>query len=157
MSILSATSRGCKGTFSDGSVKYEIILEPKDAHLAAQMMGMPGTTLGICALTQEAAQNTAQQAVIEQSEHAVDDGIQDSLKGGQLSKLAALWCKMPEFWEWLETDPNNANNFEIASKVCLYDICEITSRAELDHDKVAEQKFHTLIRIPYGEWLKKND
>ena len=45
-------------------------------------------------------------------------------------------------------------------EICKYAIlimCDINSRVELDHDKVAEEKFLRLIREPYAALLKRND
>lgn len=48
--ILTAISRGCKGTMVDGSVRYTIEFGPLDAVAAATLFGMPGTEMGVVAL-----------------------------------------------------------------------------------------------------------
>ena len=50
MSILTAISRGCKGTLVDGSVRYTIEFTPLDAVAAAKLFAMPGTEMGVVAL-----------------------------------------------------------------------------------------------------------
>ena len=77
----------------------------------------------------------------------------DKPKGGPLAKLAGMWCNDPEFWKWLETDPDNCAPNEHGAALCLYALCEIESRAELDHDPIAAEKFHRLIRGPYSKYL----
>jgi hypothetical protein len=74
-------------------------------------------------------------------------------KGGALAKLAGMWCNDPEFWAWLETDPDNACHSAQGAAACLYAICGIESRAELDHNKQAAEIFHTFVRGPYQQHL----
>ena len=90
-----------------------------------------------------------------------------------MSKLAGRWCSSYQFHEWIRPvydllmggDGSGSGDIDCYPAItidqfnthAIYVLCGIESRVELDHDKVAEQKFHTLIRIPYGEWLKKND
>lgn len=78
---------------------------------------------------------------------------QEKPKGGPLSKLAGMWCNDPEFWAWLETDPDNACHSAHGAALCLYAICGIESRVELDNDPVAAEKFHSLIRGPYSKYM----
>ena len=70
-------------------------------------------------------------------------------KGGELARMAGVFCNDEEFREMI-----NVNNSEEArSWICLS--CEIESRAELDHDPIAANKFHELFRKPFNEWLGK--
>lgn len=82
-------------------------------------------------------------------------------KGGQLAKLAGMMCQSHEFVEWLahefpvahrkaeerlvESEPH-----EIAVAV-LREVCGIKSRAELDHNEAAADRFHRFVRIPYAD------
>jgi len=76
-------------------------------------------------------------------------------KGGQLARLAGMWCIEPEFWEWLNTlDSWLPIENESDAKCAIYVLCSIDSRAELDNNPEAAEKFHRLIRIPYMEYLK---
>ncbi len=92
-------------------------------------------------------------------------------KGGALSKLAGMWCYEPEFYYFIRPvydrfmggdgngygDVTPDNDFGgVLSKYnahCIKVICEIYSRAELDHDPEAAEKFHMLIRGPYQKHL----
>lgn len=74
-------------------------------------------------------------------------------KGGALSKLAGVWCARQEFWEWLETDPLNAAHSPEGAAACVRSICEVESRAELDHDEAAAERFHRLIRGPFSKYM----
>ena len=93
-------------------------------------------------------------------------------KGGALAKLAGQWCGMPEFVEfirpvydkamggdgsgWGDVTPEHdfAGNKLKYARHCILLLCDITSRAELDHDAEAARKFHTLIREPFAAHLK---
>ena len=73
--------------------------------------------------------------------------ISEKPKGGPLAKLAGMWCNDPEFLKWFEaTDASDA-----AEGIRV--LCEIESRAELDSNPEAAEKFHRLIRGPYQKHL----
>lgn len=77
------------------------------------------------------------------------------LKGGELAKLAGRWCSDPEFWEWLnQFHSGDLVDSEKRAAELVRDICNISSRARLDHDKFAAARFNDLIREPYRAWLE---
>jgi hypothetical protein len=102
---------------------------------------------------------------------------EDKPKGGALAKLAGQWCADPVFWEWLWASldaSSRAMSKSLKSEVTspspytssaraiseewatswVRHFCDIESRAELDHDPEAADKFHRLIREPYMQYLK---
>lgn len=89
------------------------------------------------------------------------DGIkpEEKPKGGALAKLAGQWCADPVFRAWLVltdrviTDDIDLADAEVAA-IWLRHACEVNSRAELDHNPEAADKFHRLIREPYMQYLK---
>lgn len=132
---------------SDGTLEVKIHIQPTDK--ANFLLLFPDIDLPavIARLTQEAAKQSAQDEIIEA----------DKPKGGQLARLAGMWCNEPEFWEWLETSDDNACHSERGAALCIYGICGIESRAELDNNPEAAEKFHRLIREPYSKWLKSHE
>lgn len=82
-------------------------------------------------------------------EKPVPPPVAEKPKGGALSILAARWCERPEFWEWLETDPQNACSSAYGAALCVRGMCEVDSRADLDNDEAAAERFNRLIRGPY--------
>lgn len=90
-------------------------------------------------------------------------------KGGPLAKLAGMWCNDPEFFNFIRPaydkllggDGNGygdvaPDEFGTTAGYCAHCIkvfCKINSRAELDHDPIAAEKFHALIRGPYQKYL----
>jgi len=146
MSAIPCSSVSLK-TMADGTLRISFDIEPMHAQDAFRLFAAPGTPAAIAALAvgYAAAKDVQKDIHIEY--------MPEKPKGGALSKLAGMWCNEPEFWRWLETDPDNACHSAHGAAACLYAICGINSRAELDHDPVAAEKFHRLIRGPYQKHL----
>lgn len=76
--------------------------------------------------------------------------VQEKLKGGPLSILAARWCQDPVFREWFDcpTEETAAERIRV--------LCDVTSRANIDHTAEAGEKFQRHIRGPYMKYLAMN-
>ncbi|CAJ0778928.1 hypothetical protein LMG7141_00818 [Ralstonia condita] len=78
-------------------------------------------------------------------------------KGGALAKLAGMWCQEPEFWAFLNAWRGDTTYPVVVepggAALAVRAICGVDSRAALDHDKIGETRFQTLIRIPYMRWM----
>ena len=72
---------------------------------------------------------------------------------GPLCMLAVQWCRMPEFWRWLETDPENSARSEMGAAACVKSLCEVESRKDIDGNPDAERRFHSQIRGPFSKYL----
>lgn len=72
----------------------------------------------------------------------------DKTKGGELAKLAGCLCQSQDFQLWLcvESEETAADHIRA--------VCEIGSRADLDHDVIAAARFHEQIRKPFRDWLE---
>ena len=143
MSALEAASAGVKD-MADGTLRITIEFEPRYAKEAFALFGSRGTPLAIAALQVGYAQ-TGYAA-------ASDATPDDQQKGGALAKLAGMWCADKTFQSWLELDPDNAAPTENGAALCLYELCNIQSRRQLDHDPEAAERFNKLIRGPYMKW-----
>lgn len=65
------------------------------------------------------------------------------LKGGDLARLAGIWCNDAAFQAWMgATDSTVARN-----KICF--LCGVQSRADIDHNRSAAQIFNQAIREQY--------
>lgn len=75
-------------------------------------------------------------------------------KGGALAVLAGRLCQDPEFWQFLSAKKPRAEPIASADAAAqaIRDICNVDSRAELDHIKEAAEAFHAEIRLPYVRW-----
>lgn len=147
MSAIEASS-GTYRSRVDGTIVLSVEIEPRNSAAALALFGMPGTPMAIAAL--QVGYAAAGEPIIK-SYPEKDNS--EKPKGGPLAKLAGIWCNDPEFWKWLETDPDNACHSAQGAAHCLYAICGVESRVELDNDPAAAERFHRLIRGPYSRHL----
>jgi len=96
------------------------------------------------------------QKMRDRVEKQIDTGRQKD------SNVAALLCRTPEFWEWVNTV---GNDLVVMNVVCnaeepaahwMYQVLGISSRAELDKNKLVAVTFHRVIREPYQKWYVEN-
>lgn len=73
---------------------------------------------------------------------------QPEQKGGELAKLAGMFCQQPEFWEFCRADDADE------ARDWILGVCGIQSRRDLDHNPKAAQLFHDRVRKPYMETRK---
>ena len=66
-----------------------------------------------------------------------------AVKGGALAKLAGRFCQQAAFWRFAKVDG------PAAAAQWIRRTCEVVSRAELDHNAAAAQRFHELVRKPF--------
>lgn len=78
-------------------------------------------------------------------------------KGGSLAKLAGMWCNEPEFMKWANSTTHAGIFWHLqdAEEVADFvrELCGIQSRAELDSNPDAAERFHEMIRGPYQKHL----
>jgi hypothetical protein len=147
MTVIEGSSTRCK-TLADGTLQITVSIEPRDAVRAFTLFGSPGVPMALAAL------KTAQ-------EPAKED---DRPKGGVLSQWAAMRCNEVLFQRWLaQAYPIewahwlNKSARSVAPKIdptivaanVIRQLCGIESRAELDNDEVAAEKFNRLVRHPW--------
>lgn len=145
MSALQATSAGVKD-MADGSLRITLEFDPRYAKDAFALFGSRGTPVAIARLTQEAAQEHAQKETVADSEP----------KGGFLSQWLAMRENEPEFWLFIESKINNAvsiNDVGTCDEV-VKRLLGIISKREIDNYKEVEARFHSMIRLPYADWLR---
>jgi hypothetical protein len=82
----------------------------------------------------------------------VEDDVEQSapvapkVKPGELCIVACTFCDDPLFWEWAgQVSKGMAKQFLLSE-------CGINSRKDLDTNKIAATRFHTLIREPFLAW-----
>lgn len=73
-------------------------------------------------------------------------------KGGQLARLAGMWCGNPEFRQMVASRTGKPCETQDDAKVYILERCGIESRAQLDHVPAAEAKFHASVRLPWVRW-----
>ena len=142
MNAIQASSAGVKD-MADGSLRITLEFEPRHAKEAYAMFGARGTAIAVAALTQEAAIVHAQTETINEP------------KGGLLSQWLAIRCGEPEFWAFVKArsfSPDITNAQLCDAEVKLY--LNISSKKEVDNNKLAEQRFREMIRNPYTDWVE---
>lgn len=69
-------------------------------------------------------------------------------KGGELAKLAGMFCQSVHFWEFCRADDADE------ARDWILRVCGVQSRRDLDHNPTAAQLFHDRVRKPYLESRK---
>jgi hypothetical protein len=133
-----ACSSGTAKTLADGTLRIFFDFEPMYKDDAFRLFGTPGTPAAIAAL---------------QVGYAAVKELEPKTAIGPLCMLSVKWCKEPEFWKWLETDPENAAHSEKGAAMCVTAICGVDSRKDIDTNPQAAKIFHRQIRGPYSKYL----
>lgn len=156
MTALEATSARVR-TMADGTLRAELDFEPRFAAAAFRLLGAPGQPVAVAALKTKAQQQDS-----------------DKPKGGPLAKLAGQWCASDKFLRWArpvydrhmggdgsgwgDVTPEDFGGASTGQRGYLRHVvlvlCGVESRAMLDHDTAAADRFHQLIREPFAEYLK---
>ena len=149
MSVIEGSSVSVK-TMSDGTLRLSIDIEPRNAQAAFMLFGAPGRAVALAALVD------GHGAVSDTKPERVAEPKEKERKGGEWAKLAGMWCADPEFWTFLNhqfpNDDRVENDKEAALAVRVY--CDIGSRAELDHEPAALERFNVKIRRPFMRWMQ---
>lgn len=77
-------------------------------------------------------------------------------RGGQLARMAGMWCNDPEFWAFLNkraSTPGAVTNAMRAAEQVRF-MCGVGSRADLDNDTGAAERFHRRVRLPFMAWKR---
>ena len=140
MTAIIASTVGVK-TMADDTLRLTIDIDPRYAGEAFALFGKRGSACAIARLTNEAA--------VEEMRDEVTDEQPVEKKGGELAKLAGIFCNSPDFLGWLGCDTPDEARAQIIND------CDIDSRRDLDHYETAAKKFHHLYREPYVAYMKK--
>ena len=125
----------------------------KDGHMVGQRLMIGWAEIG-----------EGEKPIVE-SLGLADDGreaLRLTTKGGPLARLAGMWCNDAVFQRWIvrshagteglsEQDDPREN-----AAILIRSVCGIESRAQLDSDVLAKERFDNFIRIPYSLYLKEN-
>ena len=130
MTVLKANSGQAK-MMADGTLRLPVDFMPADAKAAFSLFGTPGTELAVAALKNAPAPEPAPEPP----------------KGGSVARWLGIQCKDAEFQRWV------IDNFtlptEVLAAVMVRHVCQVATRAEIDSDQQALDRFHRLIREPW--------
>jgi hypothetical protein len=136
-------------TMVDGTLRITCDVEPRHARDAFNLFGSPGTPMALAALRTAPAAIEPPQAT----------PTPEKPKGGAWSQWCAIRCGEQAFQDWLferytktwdALQGRETETAEVAAEV-IRSIVGIASRAELDNDPAAFERFSKLIR---GPWQK---
>lgn len=141
MSILEAAAVRCQ-TMADGTLRLVLDIEPRNAQAAFTLFGSPGTPVALAAL---------------RSLKVVSMEEEEKPKGGPLCQWVAMRCNEQEFQLWLSVHfpkiwPGTTGKPHERAAEVVRQVCEIESRAEIDNDEGAYERFHELIREPWKKY-----
>jgi len=71
-------------------------------------------------------------------------------------KKAGMLERDKQFWKWLREENSLTVNSSDECVFAMYNILMIQSRAELNHDKEAQERFDSMM-LDYENWSDKND
>lgn len=129
MSAIEATSVRVS-TLVDGTLRLTVDIEPRHAISAFTLFGAPGTALALAALRAKPEPKAPPKPVLH-------------------SQWLAMRCEDADFQKWIGV----ANAAQAAEKVRTW--LEVKSRAEIDTDHEAFERFERLIRKPWAEYNRK--
>jgi len=150
MTAIPASSVRCQ-TMADGTLRVVLDVEPAQARDAFALFCAPGTAVALAALVPEHLRAPAPVSV-------APEPVAEKPKGAEIAKWLGIRCNEPEFWTFLEN--LERVNFPIGNKdeaaYWVRKLCGVESRAEIDNDPEAAERFHRLIRGPYAKWCVAN-
>lgn len=80
--------------------------------------------------------------------------------GGQLARLSGMQCQAPQFHGWVSGRADYRGPVPVtADSAAEYvrQVCGVSSRADLDHNREAARRFHALIRRPFLEYVQRRE
>lgn len=81
----------------------------------------------------------------------LDPNAKPERKGGKLAQRAGILCSEGAFWRFLNEEKDRDVDDERGAAIVVRGICEVFSRADLDHNPEAASKFHNL-ELEFSAW-----
>lgn len=141
-SAILGVTKTCR-THVDGTIVFQIEVEPRHAAKAFGLFGMPGAQVALARIMPEAA--------LRETRKETEADLKP--RGGALCKLAGIFCNDEKFREWLRITYDPLPRTAEDAATIIRNVCGVASRAELDHDEAAAANFHQQFRLPYSAWL----
>lgn len=142
MTIIEASSVSVK-TMADGTLRVSVDVEPRHAQAAFALFGAPGTPMALAAL------KTAKEAVPAPTPEPIKEAPSRPI--GPICQWLVMRCKESDFRNWIANKVGY--RYAMTEQECadaVKKLCGVSSRADIDGNKVAADLFQSLIR---GPWL----
>lgn len=157
--LIEGSSVGVK-TMADGTLRLTVDIEPSNATAAFALFGSPGRAMVLAALKDGSG------AI------GVDRVETEQIKGGEWAKLAGMWCRDADFYEWIAPIydrscggkgfgygpfpvPQNKLQIEKFCSYALKSLALLGSRKDMDYGDDALTRFNVHIRWPFMAWMKE--
>jgi hypothetical protein len=142
MTALEASSVRVR-TMADGTLRAELDFEPRFAAIAFKLLGSPGQAVAVAALKTKPQQQA-----------------DDKPKGGAWAQWLGVRCSEEPFRRWLAAEHEETwrdvyleapavGPVQIAAET-VRRVCEVDSRALIDNDAGANERFQARIRGPWA-------
>lgn len=132
MDAISGTRRAMK-EMADGTIRVQVDIDPACRAIFLQLFPNIDMPVALAPL----------RADFERQQPDTAPPGSDRPKGGELARLAGIFSNNPTFQDWCE-----AGSAEEAAE-WIRRTCQVSSRADLDHDEEAQKLFHNLVRLPF--------
>jgi len=132
-------------TLADGSCRITFDIEPSEAGAAFALFGKPGTPAALAALAVGYAAKTPE----------VTPQVTPEVKGGPLSKEAAMLCRNPSFQQWMADELGFADVTEEMVAAEMRECLGISSRSEIDGNPEKAAQFIDWYRVPFIRWQRE--
>lgn len=119
---------------ADDTLRAQIDFEPRDKDAALSIFRRTGAPLAVAGLVPDQPQPEPQP------------------KGGELSKWVAMRCQEPEFQSWISEQAAGQIPPDKLAAVLVRALSEVQSRAEIDNDPAAQERFNARVR---GPWMQR--
>ncbi|WP_322997933.1 hypothetical protein [Castellaniella sp.] len=135
MEAISGTRRAMK-EMADGTIRVQVDIDPSCRAAFLQLFPNIDMPVALAPL----------RADFERSGAVPPSG--EKPKGGELARLAGQLCQNPAFQAFV---PECADGLSVEENAAAWirKVCEVSSRAELDHSVAAAFRFHERVRKPF--------
>jgi len=151
--VVLATTKTMR-TLADGGMTVTLDIAPQHFEEAFRLFGRAGSTVGVAAITTEAARKATVEAASDVAHRVRDDEINEAAKPELRTKRCAVLCGQSDFWAFLERQAGVAiggvENADDAAEAVRY-LCGVPSRAYFNRDEEAGKRWDAL-EAEYLAW-----
>lgn len=80
--------------------------------------------------------------------------LEEAEKGGPVSKNAGILCNDPDFQDYVSIQPGNYTHDEMGAADFVREHCNISSRAQLDHQPQAARRYE-IMKAGFLDWQQE--
>ena len=138
---------------ASGQWRIQVYVDGKNLLKLGNLIAETGVDVFLVFGTPENMRQAERQELIKQA--AQEDGTQPRPKGGRASMNAAMLCQNPFFQTHAANSLNNMEKAvgsrlthdvsEETARLYIIEVCEIESRADLDHDGEARRRYNSVV------------